>query len=121
MELSIVISQMGLRGARSHRTYESMVETWIDPNEPIPTLEQCQAKWNELEASGFFEPPYYVKRQQAYEAAGLSISKVTELTNEYTQALAANDAVAIEKYEVQLQEVFATRQAIKEQYPKPTE
>lgn len=121
MELSIVISQMGLRGARSHRTYEAMVETWIDTTETIPTLEQCQAKWNELEASGFFEPPYYVKRQEAYDAAGLSISKVTELTNEYAQALAANDIAAIEKYETQLQEVFATRQAIKEQYPKPTE
>jgi hypothetical protein len=121
MELSTVISQMGLRGARSHRTYEAMVDTWIDPNEPIPTLEQCQAKWDELQASGFFEPPYYVKRREAYEAAGLSMPKVTELTNEYTQALAANDAAAIEKYEAQLQEVFATRQAIKEQYPKPIE
>ena len=119
MELSTVISQMGLRGARSHRTYESMVETWIDPNEPIPTLEQCQAKWNELEAAGFFEPPYYIKRSQAYEAAGLSMQKVNELTNEYTQALAANDGDAIAKYQAQLVEVFAMRQAIKNQYPKP--
>lgn len=119
MELSTVISQMGLRGARSHRTYESMVETWIDPNEPIPTLEQCQAKWNELEAAGFFEPPYYIKRSQAYEAAGLSMQKVNELTNEYTQALAANDTEAIAKYQAQLVEVFAKRQAIKAQYPKP--
>jgi hypothetical protein len=119
MELSIVISQMGLRGARSHRTYEAMVETWIDPTEPIPTLEQCEVKWTELQASGFFEPPYYVKRQEAYEAAGLSMQKVNELTNEYTQALAANDTEAIAKYQAQLVEVFAKRQAIKNQYPKP--
>jgi superfamily I DNA/RNA helicase len=119
MELSIVISQMGLRGARSHRTYEAMVDTWIDPNEPIPTLEQCQAKWNELQASGFFEPPYYIKRSQAYEAAGLSMAKVNELTNEYTQALAANNVQAIGKYQSQLIEVFAKRQEIKQLYPKP--
>lgn len=119
MELSTVISQMGLRGARSHRSYETMVSTWIDPNEPIPTLEECQAKWNELEAAGFFEPPYYVKRQEAYEAAGLAMQKVNELTNEYTQALAANDTEAIAKYQAQLVEVFAKRQEIKAQYPKP--
>jgi hypothetical protein len=119
MELSTVISQMGLRGARSHRTYEMMVNTWIDPNETIPTLEQCQTKWDELQASGFFEPPYYVKRMEAYEAAGLSMAKVTELTNEYTQALAANDVQAIGKYQSQLIEVFAKRQEIKQQYPKP--
>jgi hypothetical protein len=119
MELSTVISQMGLRGARSHRSYETMVSTWIDPNEPIPTLEQCQAKWDELVASGFLEPPYYIKRSRAYEAAGLSMQKVNELTNEYTQALAANDTEVIAKYQAQLVEVFTKRQAIKNQYPKP--
>ncbi len=48
MELGIVINEMGLKGAQSHRTYERMVETWLDPNEPIPTLDECKAKWNEI-------------------------------------------------------------------------
>lgn len=119
MELSIVISQMGLKGAASHRTYERMVETWLDPNEPIPTLDQCQAKWDELEAAGFFEPPYYVKRQKAYLAAGLTMGKINELTAEHAQAVAANDSDAIAKYSAQLADIFAQRQAIKQQYPKP--
>jgi len=121
MELSIVITEMGLTGARSHRSYDSMVATWINANEPIPTLAECEAKWAELVAAGYFEPPYNVKRAEAYVAAGLTVAYVNELTNEYAQALAANDAATIEKYEAQLQEVFATRQAIKQQYPKPTE
>jgi hypothetical protein len=56
MELGIVIGAMGLNGARSHRNYNKMVETWIDPNEKIPTLEECQDKWDELIANGLFEP-----------------------------------------------------------------
>lgn len=48
MELSIIVAALGLKGATSHRTYERMVETWIDPNEPIPTLEECQDKWEEI-------------------------------------------------------------------------
>jgi hypothetical protein len=56
MELSIVISQMGLRGALSHRSYDKMVETWIDPNEPIPTYEECLTKWNGLIDSGVLKP-----------------------------------------------------------------
>lgn len=119
MELSIVISQMGLKGAASHRSYQRMVETWLDPNEPIPTLEQCQAKWNELEASGFFEPPYNEKRQAAYLAAGLTMDKINEVTAEHAQAVAANDTAAIAKYAAQLADIFAQRQAIKQQYPKP--
>lgn len=119
MELSIVISQMGLKGAQSHRTYERMVETWLDPNEPIPTLEQCQAKWNELEASGFFEPPYFEKRKKAYIDAGLTMDKINEVTAEHAQAVAAGDSVAVAKYAAQLADIFAQRQAIKNQYPKP--
>ena len=119
MELSIVISQMGLKGAQSHRTYERMVETWLDPNEPIPTLAECQAKWDELVASGFFEPPYYEKRQAAYIAAGLTMDKINEVTAEHAQAVAANDSTATAKYAAQLAEIFAQRQAIKNQYPKP--
>lgn len=119
MELSIVISQMGLRGAQSHRTYERMVETWLDPNEPIPTLEQCQVKWDELVASGFFEPPYYQKREQAYIEAGITMDKVNELTAEYSFALATNDTALIQKYETQLAEIQQQRLAIKQQFPKP--
>lgn len=110
---------MGLKGAASHRSYERMVETWLDPNEPIPTLEQCQAKWNELQASGFFEPPYNEKRQAAYLAAGLTMDKINEVTAEHAQAVAANDSAAITKYAGQLADIFAQRQAIKQQYPKP--
>lgn len=119
MELSIVISQMGLKGAQSHRTYERMVETWLDPNERIPTLEECQAKWNELEASGIFEPPYFDKRRKAYIEAGLTMEKINEVTAEHAQAVAANDTTAVVKYAAQLAEIFAQRQSIKNQYPKP--
>lgn len=121
MELSIVISAMGLRGAQSHRTYESMVETWLDANERIPTLAECEAKWNELVASGYFEPPYYEKRKAAYIEAGLTMDKINELTAEHAQAVAAEDSVAVAKYSAQLADIFAQRQAIKAQFPKPTE
>jgi hypothetical protein len=120
MILIDVIKEFGLLGkADTYRTYERMVATWNDATTPIPTLAECEAKWNEMVAAGHLEPPYYIKRSQAYEEAGLSMQKVNELTNEYTQALAANDAEVIAKYQAQLVEVFAKRQAIKQQYPKP--
>ena len=119
MELGIVISQMGLRGSLSHRSYDKMVETWIDPNEQIPTYEECVAKWNELINSGFFEPPYYVKREKAYLEAGITMTKVNELSAEYTFALATNDTELIQKYKTQLEEIQLQRLAIKTQFPKP--
>ena len=118
MELATVIAQMGLRGAASHRTYERMVETWIDPNEPIPTYDECVAKWNELVASGYFEPPYYVKRAEAYANEGIYLQDIAELTAELTMAQAANNADDIAKYTTRLSELYAKRAAIKAQYPK---
>lgn len=118
MELGVVINEMGLKGAQSHRTYERMVETWLDPIEPIPTLEECQAKWDELVASGMFEPPYYEKRAQAYQEAGITMNKVNELTAEYSFALATNDTELIEKYKTQLEEIQQQRLFIKNQFPK---
>lgn len=118
MELSTVISQLGLRGATSHRSYERMVETWIDPNEPIPSYDECVAKWNELVASGYFEPPYYVKRAEAYANAGLYLQDIAELTAELALAASANNADDIAKYSAKLAEIHAKRAAIKAQYPK---
>jgi CRISPR/Cas system-associated endonuclease Cas1 len=118
MELSIVVNAMGLRGARSHRTYERMVETWIDPNEPIPTLDECAAKWNELVASGFFEPPYNVKRAEAYANEGIYLQDIAELTAELVMAKAANNAADVAKYEARLAELYTKRAAIKAQHPK---
>jgi len=119
MELSIVITQMGLRGATSHRTYEKMVETWIDPNETIPTLQECQAKWDALVQSGYFEPPYYLKREQAYLEAGITMEKINELSAEYAFALASSDEELIQKYKSQLEEIQLQRKEIKTQFPKP--
>lgn len=118
MELGIVVSQLGLRGAQSHRTYECMVETWIDPNEPIPSLEQCVGKWNELVASGYFEPPYHVKRLEAYQNAGIDMQKTIELCMEYQLGIATNDMDAVTKYRGQLADIHAKRTAIKQQFPK---
>lgn len=118
MELATVIAQMGLRGATSHRTYERMVETWIDSNEPIPTYDECVAKWNELVASSYFEPPYYVKRAEAYATEGIYLQDIAELTAELTMAQAANNADDIAKYTTRLSELYAKRAAIKAQYPK---
>jgi CRISPR/Cas system-associated endonuclease Cas1 len=118
MELSTVISQLGLRGATSHRTYERMVETWIDPNEPIPTYDECVAKWNELVASGYFEPPYHVKRAEAYANEGIYLQDIAELTAELAMAKAANNEADIAKYEARLAKIYAKRWAIKAQYPK---
>ena len=118
MELAIVIGAMRLRGATSHRTYERMVETWIDPNEPIPTYEECLAKWNELVASGYFEPPYYVKRAEAYAQAGLYLQDIAELTAELALATSANNADDIAKYTAKLADIYAKRDAIKQQHPK---
>ena len=118
MELSYVITAMGLRGATSHRTYERMVETWIDPNEPIPSYDECVAKWNELVASGFFEPPYFVKRAEAYANEGIYLQDIAELTAELAMAQAANNAADVAKYEARLAEIYAKRAAIKAQFPK---
>lgn len=118
MELAIVISQLGLRGATSHRSYERMVETWIDPSEPIPTYDECVAKWNELVASGYFEPPYYVKRAEAYAQAGLYLQDIAELTAELTLATSAGNADDVAKYTAKLADIYAKRAAIKAQYPK---
>lgn len=118
MELAVVINSLGLRGAKSHRSYERMVETWIDPNEPIPSYDECVAKWNELVASGYFEPPYYVKRAEAYANEGIYLQDIAELTAELTMAQAANNADDIAKYSAKLAEIHAKRAAIKAQYPK---
>lgn len=119
IDLGTVVSQMGLKGAESHRTYERMVETWIDPNEPIPTYDECVAKWNELIASGFFEPPYHVKRAEAYAKEGVYLQDIAELTAELNMAQAANNAGDIAKYSAKLADLYAKRAAIKAQYPKP--
>lgn len=118
MNLAIIIERLGLRGATSHRSYERMVETWIDPNEPIPTYDECVAKWNELIASGFFEPPYYVKRAEAYANEGIYLQDIAELTAELTMAQAAGNQDDINKYTQRLSELYAKRAAIKAQYPK---
>lgn len=118
MELAIVIGAIGLRGATSHRSYERMVETWIDPNEQIPTYDECVAKWNELVASGYFEPPYYVKRAEAYAKEGLYLQDIAELTAELALATSANNAEDIAKYSAKLAEIHSKRAAIKAQYPK---
>jgi len=119
MELSIVISKMGLLGATSHRTYEKMVETWIDQSEPIPTYEECVTKWNQLVESGYFEPPYFIKRLDSYQNSGITMDKVNELIAEYTLALATNNTELIEKYKTQLEEIQSQRLSIKNQFPKP--
>lgn len=118
MELSVVITQLGLRGAASHRSYERMVETWIDPNEPIPTYDECVAKWNELVASGYFTSPWYKKREAAYTAEGIYLQDIAELTAELAMSQAANNADDIAKYTARLSELYAKRAAIKAQYPK---
>lgn len=119
MILSNVISEMGLTGGATHASYEDMVKTWIDPNEPIPTYDECVAKWNELVASGFFNPPYYVQRAEAYAKDGIYLQDIAELTAELTMAQAANNTADIVKYSARLADLYAKRAAIKEQYPKP--
>lgn len=110
---------MGLKGAESHRTYDRMVETWIDPSEPIPTYDECVAKWNELVSAGFFEPPYYVKRAEAYAKEGIYLQDIAELTAELNMAEAANNEEDIAKYSARLADLYTKRAAIKAQYPKP--
>jgi hypothetical protein len=118
INFGVVVNALGLKGAESHRTYKSMVETWIDPNEPIPSLDECVAKWNDLVASGFFEPPYHVKRAEAYAKAGVYLQDIAELTAELSMAQAAKNAEDIAKYSTRLAELYAKRAVIKAQYPK---
>lgn len=118
IDFAVVVNELGLRGALSHRTYESMVATWIDPNEPIPSLDECVAKWNELVASGYFEPPYFVKRAEAYANKGIYLQDIAELTGELAMAQAAKNDADVAKYEARLAELYAKRAAIKAQYPK---
>lgn len=118
MILTEVISAMGLTGAATHSTYEDMVATWIDPNEPIPTLDECRIKWAELVATGMFEPPYHVKRAAAYAQEGIYLQDVAELTAELALAQAANAEQDVAKYTARLAALYAKRDAIKQQYPK---
>jgi hypothetical protein len=47
MELSEVIFDLGIKGSRSHRDYETMVKNWyVEENNPIPSYEYCLEIWN---------------------------------------------------------------------------
>ena len=47
MELSEVIFDLGIKGSRSHRDYETMVKNWyVEENNPIPSYELCLEIWN---------------------------------------------------------------------------
>lgn len=118
MILTEVIYAMGLKGGATHSSYEEMVATWIDPNEPIPTLDECRIKWAELVATGMFEPPYHVKRAAAYAEAGIYLQDVAELTAELALAQAANADQDVTKYTARLADLYAQRAAIKQQFPK---
>jgi hypothetical protein len=49
MELSEVIFDLGIKGSRSHRDYETMVNNWyVEENNPIPSLELCTQTWNNI-------------------------------------------------------------------------
>lgn len=49
MELSEVIFDLGIKGSRSHRDYDTMVENWyVEENNPIPSLELCEQTWNNV-------------------------------------------------------------------------
>jgi hypothetical protein len=47
MELSEVIFDLGIKGSRSHRDYNSMVNNWyVEENNPLPSYELCLEIWN---------------------------------------------------------------------------
>ena len=49
MELSEVIFDLGIKGSRSHKDYDTMVANWyIEENNPIPSLELCIETWNNV-------------------------------------------------------------------------
>lgn len=49
MELSEVIFDLKIKGSRSHRDYDTMVNNWyVEENNPIPSLELCEQIWNEI-------------------------------------------------------------------------
>jgi hypothetical protein len=46
MKLNEVIFDLGIKGSRSHKSYEVMVANWYaEENNPIPSLELCQSTW----------------------------------------------------------------------------
>ena len=49
MELSEVIFDLGIKGSRSHRDYDTMVKNWyVEENNPLPSLELCIETWNNV-------------------------------------------------------------------------
>jgi hypothetical protein len=47
MELSEVIFDLGIKGSRTHKDYNSMVNNWYaEDNNPIPSYEYCLEIWN---------------------------------------------------------------------------
>ncbi len=49
MQLSEVIFDLGIKGSRSHRDYESMLNNWyVEEKNPITSLELCNETWNNI-------------------------------------------------------------------------
>ena len=49
MEVSEVIFDLGIKGSRSHRDYDTMVSNWyVEENNPMPSLELCTETWNTI-------------------------------------------------------------------------
>jgi len=76
MQLSEVIFDLGIKGSRSHRDYESMLNNWyVEENNPIPSLELCNETWNNISLIRLREQRKLERILEVKELANLELLK----------------------------------------------
>jgi hypothetical protein len=110
--------------ATDYSSYETVRATWDAEKSAQPTplmFGQIRDLFYDAVMAKEVSGPYHWERQREYASANISLSEINELVNEYNLAVLVGDTASIDKYGSRLQQLQAQRQAIKEQYPKPTE
>jgi hypothetical protein len=76
MELSEVIFDLGIKGSRSHRDYNSMVSNWYEEeNNPIPSEQYCLEIWNTVSLIRLRDQRKLERIREVKELANLELLK----------------------------------------------
>ena len=106
MELSEVIFDLNLKGSRSHRDYNTMIEKWyVEDNNPIPSLELCIETWNNVSLIRLREQRKQERISEVKELANLELLKTDWKVTKHVET---NNLT-----EIEFNELKAERQAIR--------
>ena len=107
MELSEVIFDLGIKGSRSHKDYDTMVNNWyIEDNNPIPSLELCEQIWNEISLIRLRDQRKLERILEVKEKANLELLKTDWKVTKHVET---NNLT-----EIEFNELKAARQAIRD-------